>query len=197
MVTVSIIKQTSTQLVLQQKQVGLLRGIGLSFVIAGLGGFVGLTVLLAIFALLSGVISGEEFFIFGRQTLSNDGMLVTLSSIFIILFLSLFAYIGLNTTLLTPSSTCTFDGTTGFAIVEQQRLIGLSRIVKYSFSEIAGVGVEVSSRYDVGDSHDIFLMLRSNQRRVPIISYATSREAQRVSQTIAAFVGASYYGLTV
>lgn len=191
----SIIKQTSTRLVLQQTPVGLLRGVGLSFIVSGLSSFVGLAAILAVFAVLSGVISGREFFIVGRQTLSNDGMLITLSSIFIILFLSVLAYAGLNTDLFTPTITCTFDGTTGFVIVEQQKWIGLSRIIKYSFSEISGIGVESASRYDSSDNHDIFLVLRSTQRRVPIIRYATSREAQRVSQTIAAFVGVRYYGL--
>jgi len=192
---VSIIKQTSTQLVIQQTPVGLLRGVGLSFIISGLISFVGLATVLAVFALLSGVISGREFFIVGRQTLSNDGMLITLSSIFIILFLSALAYVGLNTNLFTPAATCTFDGTTGFVMIEQQKWIGLSRLSKFSFREIAGIGVKAASRYDDSDSHRIFLVLRSTQRQVPIVRYTTSREAQRVSQTIAAFMGVSYYGL--
>lgn len=144
---------------------------------------------------LSGILTGKEFFIFGRQMLSNGGMLVTLGIVFIILFLSLFVYLGPKTALLTPAVTCTFDGTTGFLIVEQQRIIGISRIVKYAFSEIAGIGVEAAVGYDFGDIHDIFLVLRSTPQRVPILRYPTAREAQRVSQSIAAFVNISYYGL--
>lgn len=152
-----------------------------------------------VFAQLAGVMTGKEFFIVGRQTVSNTGMIVTLSSIFIILFLSLLAYMGPKIALLTPPVTCTFDGTTGFLIIEQQRLIGVSRIIKYSFTEIAGVGVEASVGYDLGDTHDIFLVLRSprqsTHRRVSIIRYPTAKEAQRVSQAIAAFVNTHYYGL--
>lgn len=179
----------------EQKQIGLLRGVGLSFLVSGLGGFVGLAAVLTVLAKLSGILTGREFFIFGRQMLSNGGMLVTLGSVFIILFLSLLVYIGPKIALFTPAVTCTFDATIGFLIIEQQRFIRLSRITKYAFTEIAGIGVEAASGYDFGDNHDIFLVLRSSQKRVPILRYSSSREAQRVSQSIAAFINVTYYGL--